>query len=546
VSETVDAIVIGAGHNGLVAATLLADRGWDVLVLETEDTPGGAVRSAETVGPGFVVDLFSAFYPLGVASPVMADLDLESHGLRWVHAPAVLAHPTPDGPTVLLSRDIDVTAGSLDRFAAGDGDAWRQLAGQWAAVEHRLLDALMAPFPPIRGGLRLAAHLRLRGGAEFLRRGLLSVRRMADEHFTGDGGGLLLGGNALHTDLTPESAGSGFFGWMLAGIGQVHGWPVPAGGAQALTSALVRRLASAGGAVRCGARVEQIEVTGGRARGVRLADGTRVAARRAVVADVVAPNLYRSLLGHVELPSGLGRELDRYEPGSAVFKVNWALGSPVPWADPEVARAGTVHLAASLDELSYTAAELSARRIPANPFVLAGQMTTSDPLRSPAGTESLWAYTHVPQQVKGDAGGDRITGRWDAGDVAELVERIERRIEAFAPGFRSRILARHVQSPLDLEAADANLIRGDKSLGTAQLHQQLVFRPTIGWGRPETFVESLYLGSGSAHPGGGVHGACGANAARAALWGHRRARARGTVTSLAGRRADRRAITGAG
>ena len=535
-TEAVDAVVIGAGHNGLVSGILLADRGWDVVVVEAEDEPGGAVRSAESITPGFVVDLFSAFYPLGVASPVMADLDLEAHGLVWRHAPAVLANPTPDGPTVVLSRDVATTAESLDRFAPGDGQAWMELAAEWEKVEPHLIEALMRPFPPVRGGLRLARHLGVQGGAEFLRRALLSVRRMSDEHFKGRGGALLLGGNALHTDLTPETTASGFFGWMLAGIGQVHGWPVPAGGAGALTDALVRRLHAAGGTLRCASPVEAVQVSGGRATGVRLADGTSISARRAVVADVVAPNLYRRLLSHVDLPDDLEHELGRYQRGSAVFKVNWALSSPVPWSDPAVAQAGTVHLADSLDDLSYASADLATGRVPANPFVLMGQMTTSDPTRSPAGTESLWAYTHVPQEVRGDAGGG-ITGRWDAPDVDEFVERIEQRVEAFAPGFRSRILGRQVQSPIDLERADSNLLGGDKSLGTAQLHQQLVFRPTINLGRSETFVESLYLGSGSAHPGGGVHGACGANAARAALWHDRWHRVRDTARLQPGSRA---------
>lgn len=516
-SETADAVVIGAGHNGLVSGIILADQGWDVLVLESEDRPGGAVRSAETVGPGFVVDLFSAFYPLGVSSPVLAELDLQAHGLLWCDAPAVLAHPTPDGPSVLLSRDVEITAASLEQFAAGDGDAWRRLFDEWQEIEGPLINALMRPFPPVLRGLDLLRHLGVRGGAEFLRRGLLPVRRMADEHFAGAGGGLLLAGNALHTDLTPETAGSGFFGWLLASIGQSRGWPVPTGGAGVLTDALVSRLLAAGGSLRCGARVEAIEVRAGRATGVRVADGTSITARRAVIADVVAPNLYRHLLQDTTLPDELDREMRRYEPGAATFKVNWALRSPVPWTNPDVGRAGTVHLADSLDELTLTAAQLSMQLVPAKPFILMGQMTTSDPLRSPPGTESLWAYTHVPQRVKGDAGGHGITGRWDDHDIERFVERIEARIEAYAPGFRSRIAARHVQSPLDLEAADANLVRGDKSLGTAQLHQQLVFRPTLGLARAETFVDGLYLGSASAHPGGGVHGACGANAARAAL-----------------------------
>ena len=542
-SETVDAVVIGAGANGLVSGIILADQGWDVVVLEAAGTPGGAVRSGETVGPGFVVDLYSAFYPLGIASPVIRELDLEPYGLEWCHAPHVLAHPTLDGPAVVLDLDIDVTAASLDQFSKGDGDAWRRLYGEWSAIEDPLLKALMRPFPPVKDGLRLISRLGLYGGADFLRRGLLSVRRLAEETFTGAGGGLLLAGNALHSDLTPETAIGGFLGWMLASIGQSQGWPVPAGGAQAMVDAMVRRLEAAGGSLRCGARVDAIDVVGGRATGVALADGTTINARRAVVADVVAPKLYRQLLAGTDLPDRVDHELDRYQTGSATFKINWALSGPVPWADPSISRAGTIHLAESLDELTFTAAELSAGQVPSKPFVLVGQMTTSDPRRSPPGTESLWAYTSVPQAVRSDAGGEGITGRWSPDDVEKFVRRMEDRIERFAPGFRSRIQARHVQSPVDMEASDANLILGDKSLGTAQIHQQLIWRPTTGLARPETFVDGLYLGSASAHPGGGVHGACGANAARAALLHQRVGRVRAVGQAGAGRA---RSLGGAG
>ncbi|HSL59905.1 MAG TPA: NAD(P)/FAD-dependent oxidoreductase [Acidimicrobiales bacterium] len=525
--ESVDAVIIGAGPNGLVAANLLADQGWEVLVLEAEDEPGGAVRSTTAIEPGFVVDLFSAFYPLGVASPVITELVLERHGLRWTHAPAVLAHPTPDGPSAVLSRDLGATATSLDRFAAGDGAAWAELMARWAQVEEPLLAAALRPMPPLRPAASLVRRLGARGTADLARLALLPVRRLAEEHFGGEGAALLLAGNALHTDLGPESTASGIFGLLLAGIGQRHGWPVPVGGAGRLTDALVARLVAGGGSVRCGARVDAVEVRAGRATGVRVVDGSAVTARRAVIADVVAPQLYGWLLRGVPMPGRVAADLARYQPGAATFKVNWALDRPVPWADPEVGSAGTVHLADSVDELSRTTVEIATGALPSRPFLLIGQMTTADATRSPAGTESLWAYTHVPQQVRGDAGGDGLTGRWDAAESERFADRVQARIEQYAPGFGACVRSRHLQSPTDLQHADANLIGGDTNLGTAQLHQQAIFRPTTGWARPETFVDRLYLGSASAHPGGGVHGACGANAARAALWAHRRGRWRG-------------------
>jgi len=513
---TLDAVVIGAGPNGLVAANLLVDAGWSVTVFEAQPDPGGAVRSAQVTAPGFTNDLFSAFYPLTAASPVMHRLRLENWGLHWRHAPVVLGHPTPDGPAAVLSRDLDTTCASLDRFAPGDGDAWRDLYGLFDQATPAFLELLLDPFPPVRAVAKLAARLRVSRGAELARLALLSVRRMASERFRGEGGRLLLTGNAMHADVSPEAPGSGVYGFVLAGLAQQVGYPVPRGGAQAITDALVSRLTSYGGTIVCGAHVDRVIVRNGRAVGIEVA-GDRVAATRAVLADTDVVALYRHLVGAAHLPARTMDRLNRFERGPGTVKVDWALGRPIPWRDAAVRGAGTVHLADSSQELTFTAAELVTGLVPAKPFMLLGQMTTSDPSRSPDGTEAAWAYAHVPQEVRGDAGPDGITGKWNERETEAFVLRMEDRIEAHAPGFRDRILARHVMSPPELEEANENLVLGDLSGGTAQLHQQLVFRPVLGLGRAETPVKALYLASSSAHPGAGVHGACGANAARAAL-----------------------------
>ena len=313
------------------------------------------------------------------------------------------------------------------------------------------------------------------------------------------------------------------------------GWPVPVGGAGALTQALVDRFVGAGGELRCNERVASIDVTGGRATAVRTEGGERIEARRAVLADVVAPKLYADLVGFDALPSEFVRQIRRFQPGSATFKVNWTLDRPIPWTDANVGGAGTVHLARSLDELTLTSAHLASHHLPSDPFLLVGQMTTADPTRSPAGTETVWAYTNVPQTIEGDVG-DEVAGLTDPGDVERFADRIQQRIELFAPGFSSCVRGREVQTPQRMEAEDANLIGGDQNLGTAQIHQQLVFRPTLGLARPATPIHGLYLASASAHPGGGVHGACGANAARAALAGDRLRRLRQAVTRRVGGR----------
>lgn len=512
-----DAVVIGAGPNGLVAANLLADAGWSVEVLEEQPEPGGAVRHDRGVDPAFVSDLFSSFYPLAAASPVLSRLRLEDHGLRWGHAPRVLAHPLSDGRCALLDRGIDTTAASLDAFHAGDGDAWRRLHDVWERLRPDILDALFTPFPPVKAGARLALRLRGAGGLRLARTLLLPVRRMGDEEFGGEGGRLLLAGNALHADLAPEAAGSGGFGWLMSMLGQTYGFPVPVGGAGALTAALVRRLRARGGALRCGLRVEKIIVRGGRAVGVRTADGETVPAGRAVLADVSVPALYGGLVDPEHLPAQTLADLKRFQWDFATFKVDWALDGPVPWTSERAGQAGTVHLADGLDELTRFAAQIAMRRIPDRPFALFGQMTTADATRSPRGTESAWAYTHVPHEVTSDAGDEGLTGAWDEKEQQLMADRVERQVERFAPGFRSLVRARRVLAPPTLQELDANLLGGAINGGTTALHQQLVFRPTPGAGRPETPVRGLFLASAGAHPGGGVHGAPGANAARAAL-----------------------------
>ncbi|MQA09816.1 MAG: FAD-dependent oxidoreductase [Pseudonocardiaceae bacterium] len=504
--ETVDAVVIGAGPNGLVAANLLADAGWEVLVLEAAEQPGGAVRTAEVTAPGFRTDLGSAFYPMGAASPVLRGLELESYGLRWRHAPAALAHVLPDDRCVLLSRDVEVTAASLAGFATGDADVWRAEVARWQRIRDDLLGAILTPFPPVRSGLRLARELGAADGLRFARLAAMSARAVGRERFAGEGARLLLAGNALHTDLGPDNAGSAVFGWLLSMLAQDVGFPVPEGGAGELSNALVRRLAARGGRVRCGREVTRVLTAQGKAVGVRDASGELVRASRAVLADVAAPALYLDLVGAEHLPERLVRDLRGFQWDDATVKVNWALSEAIPWTNEQASMAGTVHLDGDLGDLSGYSADLARGRVPQRPFLILGQMTTADPSRSPAGTESVWAYTHVPRGLP-----------WGAEDVRRYAEQLERIVDKHAPGFVARVIGRHVQGPADLERHDANLAEGAINGGTAAVHQQLVFRPVPGLARADTPIDRLFLAGASAHPGGAVHGGPGANAARAAL-----------------------------
>lgn len=497
-----DAIVIGSGPNGLVAANRLADAGWSVHVVEAAPEPGGAVKSSELIEPGFVNDHFSAFYPLAVASPAIRSLELEQHGLRWRHGPLVLAHPAPGGSCPVLSRDLDETSASL----GADGQAWRDLYALWQQVGPAGLELLVTPMPPILPGLRALAAARSYGPLRLARLATLSVRRFNEEHFAGEGARRLLAGSALHADLTPESAIGGFFGFLLCALGQEFGWPVPEGGAGQLTGAMARRLEARGGTIECGSPVERILVRRGRAVGVRTAAGATIEARRAVLAAVDAPQLYLRLLDSGDVPARVLADMHRFDWDWSTVKLDWTLNGPIPWTAEPARRAPVIHVSDSVELLTRQTIELELGRIPERPFLVFGHYSMADPTRSPEGKETAWAYTHIPQSRRDDA---------DA--IERVVEAMEEEVERLAPGFRGLVRGRHVFTPQLLEAANPSLHGGAINGGTAKLHQQVVFRPRPGLGRPGTPVAGLYLASSSAHPGGGVHGGAGAIAARVAL-----------------------------
>lgn len=494
-----DAIVIGSGPNGLVAATYLARAGWSVLVLETQPTPGGAVRSAETTLPGFVHDLGAAFFPFAPVSPAFAPLDLEGAGLVWKHGPLDSCHPAPDGSEASLARDPDARTRTL----GADGPAWDELVRWYAGVESRLLDALLAPLPALGPALRLGPGAALRMATVALGTG----RGFAERTFTSAAARRIVPGLSLHADIGPDDRGGALVGFLLALLASRSGFGVPEGGAGRITAALLTRLREAGGSVACRRRVRSVVVSGVRAVAVRTDDGDEIPARRAILADVGAPALFLKLLPPSLVPSPVLEAMRRFPYGFGTFKVDWALSGPVPWRSEQARRSAVVHVGDDLDDLARFVAEVRGGAIPHRPYLVVGQQSLQDPSRAPAGRHTLWAYSRVPS---------RVPSGW-AAHSARFADTIDARLEELAPGFRSTILARTVWTPDGLEAIDENLVGGDLAGGTAAMTQQAFFRPVFPYFRYRTPVRGLYLASSYAHPGPGVHGACGRNAALAAL-----------------------------
>jgi len=508
-----DALVVGSGPNGLAAAITLEQTGRQVLVLEAAERPGGAVATEELTLPGFRHDTFSSVFPAGAASPVFARMPLQRHGLRWIHPAACLAHPLPDGSAVALYRDLDRTVASLDRGHPGDGERWRAFAAPLMAHFDALRETMLGGFPPVRGAMRLTAGLGPRGILNFTRLLAMSAESLGDDLFQGEGTRGWLYGSAMHSDVPPTDRGSAIAAAYMNLLGHGVGWPSPEGGAGMLAQALVSYLRELGGEVRTGARVKRVATERGRVVGVELQDGEWLAANL-VIADVMPQAL--ATLADDALPARYARALRRYKYGPATLKIDWALDGEIPWTAPEAREAGTVHVGGSAAEVLQSTATHTG--LPERPLMLLGQQSIADPSRAPTGQHTAWAYTHGPHSVDWEAESDRH------------VERMEAQIERFAPGFRERILARHVLGPADLQRRNANLVGGDVGGGSYSL-EQVVFRPVRSLAPYRTPVRGLYIGSAATFPGGAVHGVPGHAAARLALAEARLAR----IASVPGR-----------
>jgi len=465
-----DAVVVGSGPNGLAAAITLASAGCSVIVLEANATIGGGARSDELTLPGFVHDVCSAVHPLAAGSPFFKTLPLERFGLTWIQPEIPLAHPLDDGTAACLYRDVDETAERLGADARNYRGLMRPLVRDWEKLAAEFLQPM----------LHLPKHpLAL---ARFGIPALFPATSLAKTAFKHEPARALFGGIAAHSFLPLESVVSSAFGFVLGIAGHAVGWPIPRGGSQTITNALANHLRELGGKIDINHRVESLD---------------DLPKSRAVLLDVSAWQFVR--IAGEGLSKVYRRRLEKFRHAPGIFKIDYALSSPIPWKAEVCKRAGTIHLGGTIDEIATAERDVFHGKNPGRPFTLVAQQSLFDDTRAPRGQHTLWAYCHVPFGCKID-----------------MSERVESQIERFAPGFHDCILARHKMSAVALEKSNPNLAGGDINGGAANL-AQLIARPILSPTPYRTPLRGVYLCSASTPPGGGVHGMCGYHAARAAL-----------------------------
>jgi phytoene dehydrogenase-like protein len=464
-----DAVVVGAGPNGLSAAITLARAGLSVLIMEAKDSIGGGMRTAEITLPGFHHDICSAIQPLSLASPYFRTLPLGDYGARWIQPTGAVAHPMDNGPAVMLERSVEETAQSL----GPDGKVYMSLVNPLVKQWEALMDQFLGPFKLPRRPLLTA---------RFALPSLLPARMAARMYFRGEPAQALFAGLAGHSMLPLERPVSGAFGMMLMLLAHAVGFPLIEGGSQKLAGALGAYLVSLGGEIVTDCPVRSLE---------------DVPPAKAVLFDLT-PHSFLQIAGE-HLPGGYRRRLEAFRYGPGVFKVDYALSGPIPWKDPRVGRSATVHLGGSLEEIAHSERQVWKGNHVTQPFVILAQQSLFDPTRAPAGKHTAWAYCHVPN-----------------GSTRDMEPVIEAQIERFAPGFKELVLDRHTFSAAEMESYNPNYPGGDINSGVQDLGQFFT-RPVARWDPYTTPLKGVYICSSSTPPGGGVHGMCGYHAAQSAL-----------------------------
>jgi len=464
-----DAVVVGAGPNGLAAAVLLARSGLSVLLVEAHARVGGGSRTEELTLPGYLHDVCSAIHPMAVASPFFRTLPLQDFGLEWIDPPVALAHPLDDGSAAALHTSLEATASGLGR----DANSYRDLFAALVRDHERLFPELLGPLRWPKSPLLLA---------QFGLQAIRSAQGLADSTFETGAARALFAGCAAHAILPFDRAATAAIGLVLLLAGHAHGWPFPRGGSESITRALASHFASLGGEIETGRSIRSLH---------------ELPSSKVVLFDVT-PRQLVAICGE-ELPSGYRGRLAKYRYGPGVFKLDWALDGPIPWKAPSCREAGTVHLGGTFEEIAAAEADVWRGVHSERPYVLVAQQSLFDASRAPAGKHTGWAYCHVPH-----------------GSTLDMTQVIENQVERFAPGFRDRILARSRMSTSDFQAYNENYVGGDITGGVTDLGQ-LFTRPVARANPYTTPNDRIYLCSSSTPPGAGVHGMCGYFAARAAL-----------------------------
>jgi phytoene dehydrogenase-like protein len=504
---THDAVVVGAGINGLAAALHLAAKGWKVVVVERAEIPGGAVKTGEITRPGFRHDLYAMNLSLFAGSPFFAAHKdrLLAHGLAFVGAEHCFATAFPDGSWLGVEKNLEATATRIAALSPADAERWRAMVTAFGQDAPHIFALLGSPMPSWLALRAIFAAWRARGTAwlaETARLLVASPREWLDENFDNTKLKAMMAVWGMHLDFSPDCAGGALFPYLESMANQSFGMALGQGGADSIVSALVRAIEAAGGEVRLGAPVQNIAIESGAAKGVVLASGERVDAIRAVIANLHPRVLFGDLIANFPATA---QRLAKLRPGPATMMIHLALSDLPAWsAGPELRRFAYVHLAPSLAAMAKTYTEALDGLLPVEPALVVGQPTAIDPSRAPAGQHVLWVQVRVlPARIRGDAAG-RITGtEWDAVKEA-FADRVIGIIERYAPGFTANILARAVLSPADLERDNPNLVDGDSLGGSHHLDQNFLFRPAFGWSRYRTPIDRLYMVGASTWPGAGT------------------------------------------